>query len=88
MTARRAVPLIPMPVRGPAGLPGALPVGVDRTRPVSPDAVGWAHFRLANDGTCDCGHLEWQHKGLDEPACTHLGSCPCPAFSARLKATA
>lgn len=77
-----------MPVRDPAGLLDALPVVADKTRPINPDSMGWAHFRLANATPCACGHPSWQHKGLNEPACTHLGTCPCPAFKAQIKETA
>lgn len=50
--------------------------------------LGWSRWKMAHSLLCRCGHPEWQHMGLDEPACTHLGACPCTRFRLALEKTA
>lgn len=51
-------------------------------------ARGWYRHMIMHARLCACGHPEWRHQGLNEPACTNLGTCPCPAFQAQMKETA
>jgi hypothetical protein len=39
--------------------------------------TGWISFKVTHGATCKCGHARWRHFGLNQPACTYLGACPC-----------
>lgn len=52
------------------------------------DIRGWGIFKALNQQPCQCGHQQWEHKGLREPGCGHLGTCTCTQFQASLKETA
>lgn len=44
-------------------------------------ARSWYRHQYIHAQPCaTCGHPEWRHMGVAEPACTFLGSCRCPAF--------
>lgn len=59
-----------------------------KTRADSAATEGWGRYMNRHSTLCTCGHPEWRHRGLNEPACTYLGLCPCLAFQSELRSTA
>lgn len=52
-------------------------------------ARSWYRHMYIHAAPCaDCGHPEWRHLGLVGTACTHLGACPCRAFTLAMKESA